>query len=88
MSPKRKRLSAFHVKRHKQLDPVKKQKDKDCPARRLQLKLPPRPLQCVKSIHNIDEDNVMQKPIMWPTWMKKEDHRNRAAMQLLIDKLD
>ena len=39
----------------------------------------------VKSIHNIDEDNVMQKPIVWPARTKKEDHRNGSAMHLPID---
>ena len=51
----------------------KKQNDKYCAARRLQLELPPHP------------DNVTQKPIVWPARTKKEDHRNGSTMQLPVD---
>ena len=63
----------------------KKQNDKYCAARRLQLELPPHPVLGVNSTHNRDDDNVTQKPIVWPARTKKEDHRNGSTMQLPVD---
>ena len=63
----------------------KKQNDKYCATRRLQLELPPHPVLGVNSTHNRDDDNVTQKPIVWPARTKKEDHRNGSTMQLPVD---
>ena len=63
----------------------KKQNDKYCAARRLQLELPPHPVLGVNWTHNRDDDNVTQKPIVWPARTKKEDHRNGSTMQLPVD---
>ena len=56
---------------------------KDCAARRLPLELPPRPVP--GSTHNVDNNNVTQKPIVWPARTKKDDHRNGFAMHLPVD---
>ena len=62
-----------------------KQNDKYCAARRLQLELPPHPVLGANWTHNRDDDNVTQKPIVWPSKTKKEDHRNGSTMQLPVD---